>query len=80
MHRKATANPWGAHGLEWQTASPPITLNFVETPIVTDEVYDFSHTDEFEQRRGTAEITHPGEGLQQDKHLDIVGSAKDGDK
>ncbi len=75
--RKASANPWGAHGLEWQTASPPITLNFVETPIVTDEVYDFSHMDEYEQRRGTAEMTHPGEGLQQDKNLDIVGTKED---
>ncbi|MFI5386528.1 MAG: cbb3-type cytochrome c oxidase subunit I [Fimbriimonadales bacterium] len=38
---KAGPNPWDAHGLEWETASPPVTLNFDETPIVTDEVYDF---------------------------------------
>ena len=38
----ATANPWGAHGLEWEVDSPPITTNFEKTPIVTDEVYDFS--------------------------------------
>src|SRR5579862_1089237 len=60
--RKAGPNPWGAHGLEWQTASPPITLNFEETPIVTDEVYDFSPVDEIEQERGTDAIAHPGGG------------------
>ncbi|MBI1756791.1 MAG: cbb3-type cytochrome c oxidase subunit I [Fimbriimonas ginsengisoli] len=38
---KAPPNPWGAHGLEWQTDSPPITSNFESIPIVTDEVYDF---------------------------------------
>jgi cytochrome c oxidase subunit 1 len=75
--RKAGANPWGAHGLEWQTASPPITTNFAETPIVTDEVYDFTHIDEYEQQRGTAEMTHPGEHLLQDKNLDIVGEEKE---
>ncbi|MDR3689627.1 MAG: cbb3-type cytochrome c oxidase subunit I [Fimbriimonas sp.] len=38
---KAGPNPWGAHGLEWETSSPPPTSNFTETPIVMDEVYDF---------------------------------------
>jgi cytochrome c oxidase subunit 1 len=38
---KAVANPWGAHGLEWNTSSPPPTENFLEIPIVTDEVYDY---------------------------------------
>ncbi len=57
---KATANPWGAHGLEWQTASPPITANFVSTPIVTDEVYDYSHMDEYEQQKSTLEMDKPG--------------------
>ena len=38
----APANPWGATGLEWQTASPPITENFEETPVVTTEAYDYS--------------------------------------
>lgn len=39
--KKAGPNPWGAHGLEWQTASPPITTNFETVPIVTDDVYDY---------------------------------------
>jgi len=32
----APANPWGAKGLEWTTASPPPTFNF-EAPVVVDE-------------------------------------------
>jgi cytochrome c oxidase subunit 1 len=56
---KASANPWGAHGLEWMTSSPPPTENFTEIPIVTDEVYDFDPVAEYEQQRGTQEIMHP---------------------
>ncbi|MBS1717664.1 MAG: cbb3-type cytochrome c oxidase subunit I [Armatimonadetes bacterium] len=40
---RASANPWGAHGLEWLTSSPPVTENFKQIPIVTDEVYDFDY-------------------------------------
>jgi cytochrome c oxidase subunit 1 len=38
---KAGANPWGAHGLEWEIPSPPPTANFDRIPIVTDDVYDY---------------------------------------
>ena len=38
---KASDNPWLLPGLEWRTSSPPPTENFVETPIVTWEAYDF---------------------------------------
>jgi cytochrome c oxidase subunit 1 len=38
----AGPNPWGATGLEWQTASPPPAHNFEETPIVTTEAYDYA--------------------------------------
>jgi cytochrome c oxidase subunit 1 len=38
----ASANPWGATGLEWQTSSPPIAENFEVTPVVTTEAYDYS--------------------------------------
>ena len=37
----AGANPWQATGLEWQIQSPPLTENFVETPIVDHEAYDY---------------------------------------
>jgi cytochrome c oxidase subunit 1 len=40
---KAGDNPWGATGLEWTTASPPPTENFLETPIVTGPAYDYAH-------------------------------------
>ncbi|HEX2164742.1 MAG TPA: cytochrome c oxidase subunit I [Thermoanaerobaculia bacterium] len=39
--QRASANPWGATGLEWQTSSPPPTENFVTPPVVTTEPYDF---------------------------------------
>jgi cytochrome c oxidase subunit I len=41
--KDATANPFGAAGLEWQTTSPPPTFNFDETPVVTSEAYDYEN-------------------------------------
>ncbi len=38
----ASANPWGATGLEWQTPSPPPTENFDKIPIVTEEAYEYT--------------------------------------
>ena len=40
---KAPANPWGATGLEWKIQSPPITHNFHDMPVVTEEPYDYQH-------------------------------------
>ena len=37
----ASANPWGATGLEWQTTSPPPEHNFERTPVVTRPPYDY---------------------------------------
>jgi len=37
----ASMNPWKAKGLEWQTASPPPTDNFEETPVVVEEAYAY---------------------------------------
>jgi len=34
-------NPWQATGLEWQLQSPPLTENFIETPIIEQEAYDY---------------------------------------
>jgi cytochrome c oxidase subunit 1 len=45
---RASSNPWGAKGLEWQTTSPPPTFNFDKTPIVTEEAYAYSHKQEVE--------------------------------
>ncbi len=41
----AGPNPWRAYGLEWQTTSPPPTQNFLETPTVTREAYDYASID-----------------------------------
>jgi len=38
----ASANPWGATGLEWKTPSPPPTENFEKTPVVTEEAYEYT--------------------------------------
>jgi cytochrome c oxidase subunit 1 len=38
----ASANPWGASGLEWRTPSPPPKHNFEEPPVVRHEAYDYS--------------------------------------
>ncbi len=37
--RRADDNPWGAHGLEWQTASPAPEHNFAQTPVVHAPAY-----------------------------------------
>ncbi|HEY0161898.1 MAG TPA: cbb3-type cytochrome c oxidase subunit I [Edaphobacter sp.] len=34
-------NPWQATGLEWQIQSPPLTENFVESPVIDYEAYDY---------------------------------------
>jgi len=39
---RASANPWSATGLEWKTSSPPPTENFADTPIVTEEAYEYT--------------------------------------
>jgi cytochrome c oxidase subunit I len=41
----AGPNPWGAKGLEWETASPPPTANFDQTPIVTHPAYAYTNED-----------------------------------
>jgi cytochrome c oxidase subunit 1 len=43
---RAPANPWPAKGLEWQTASPPITENFERQPVVTEEAYAYAPEEE----------------------------------
>jgi cytochrome c oxidase subunit 1 len=44
--KKADGNPWRAIGLEWHTPSPPPTDNFLQTPIVTTEPYEYASEEE----------------------------------
>jgi cytochrome c oxidase subunit 1 len=39
--KKAGPNPWEATGLEWTTSSPPPKHNFHETPVVTEDAYNY---------------------------------------
>jgi cytochrome c oxidase subunit 1 len=41
----AKENPWKAFGLEWRTASPPPTENFLTVPIMEHEAYDYGALD-----------------------------------
>ncbi|SDF70882.1 cytochrome c oxidase subunit I [Terriglobus roseus] len=52
----AGSNPWQATGLEWQIQSPPLTENFIETPIVTQEAYDY----EWLAKKQERELQHVG--------------------
>jgi cytochrome c oxidase subunit 1 len=47
---KASANPWSATGLEWQTPSPPPTENFTRVPIVTQDAYDYEAMERTERK------------------------------
>jgi cytochrome c oxidase subunit 1 len=40
--KRASANPWAATGLEWQTPSPPPEHNFPETPVVRRGPYVYT--------------------------------------
>lgn len=44
--KKAGPNPWGAKTLEWVMPSPPPLLNFIETPVPTEDPYDYHGHDE----------------------------------
>ena len=50
--KKASANPWRATGLEWQTPSPPPKHNFEQTPVVTAPPYQYSAQAEEERHDG----------------------------
>ncbi|MBM3726890.1 MAG: cytochrome c oxidase subunit I [Acidobacteria bacterium] len=39
----AIANPWGGSTLEWEAQSPPVTHNFVGTPVLEHAPYDYRH-------------------------------------
>ena len=46
--KRAEPNPWHLPGLEWRTPSPPPTENFLATPRVTWEAYEFAPPEEME--------------------------------
>jgi cytochrome c oxidase subunit 1 len=52
--KRSIANPWGAVGLEWDTASPPPTFNFDVIPVVTHGPYEYN-------RETVHRVTHPEE-------------------
>ncbi len=39
--KRSPPNPWGSAGFEWQTSSPPIMANFIDTPTITRGPYDY---------------------------------------
>jgi len=43
--KPAGPNPWGAKGLEWTTASPPPTSNFLAPVVVTEGAYNYAGTE-----------------------------------
>jgi len=42
---RASANPWNAKGLEWETTSPPPPENFHATPVVTEDAYAYARAE-----------------------------------
>ena len=50
----AGPNPWRAAGLEWRTASPPPTQNFLVRPSVDHEAYNYGEIDATEQQPTTS--------------------------
>ena len=53
--KRAGANPWGAYGLEWETASPPPSYNFETIPIVTEGPYAYEGTENPDSHRQVQE-------------------------
>ncbi len=54
---KAKSNPSMLPGLEWRTQSPPPTLNFDETPVVTWEAYEFGEENGLDIEKARREAT-----------------------
>ncbi len=62
----APSDPWMATGLEWRTTSPPPTENFLETPVVTWNAYEYRPVEETEvigQITGDERPDVSGEGV-----------------
>jgi len=53
---RASANPWGAKGLEWTIQSPPTVHNFEVEPVVDEEAYDYAKEHGYQPPEGKAEF------------------------
>lgn len=70
---KASDNPWGAPGLEWQTATPPPKHNFERTPVVIDAPYVFSDLDRDEYKGAEDSILGEPEDNEENKEEAYLG-------
>ena len=71
---KATANPWSATGLEWQTPSPPHMHNFEYLPVVLCGPYEYAiGVDQL--GRGLPEPPGPGAAGNPASHYGPTGPA-----
>ena len=52
----ASANPWNALTLEWQTSSPPIIENFEEEPVLWSGPYDYGVDREQDDDKSVSEL------------------------
>jgi cytochrome c oxidase subunit 1 len=72
--KKATANPWSATGLEWQTPSPPTLHNFEELPVVVCGPYEYAIAVD-QLGRGLPEPPGPGSAGDPAAHYGPTGPA-----
>ena len=60
--KKASANPWGSRGLEWQVSTPPPLHNFHHTPVIINGPYEYHKPmDEFQLGLVDSTNGHNGE-------------------
>ncbi|MDB5307762.1 MAG: ctaDII [Gemmataceae bacterium] len=70
--KKASANPWSATGLEWQTPSPPTLHNFDATPVVVCGPYEYAIAVD-QMGRGLPEPPGPGSAGDPASHFGPTG-------
>ncbi len=73
----AGPNPWGARGLEWQTANPVPLHNFARIPIVLSDPYRYGEPDAPPVADlGEEELVHP---LEADRPVGVVQAETEGE-
>src|SRR5699024_847822 len=70
--KKASANPWGSRGLEWQVSSPAPPHNFKHVPVVLHRPYGYHHP-MADYQLGIAESSGNGN---HHPNVDVVDSTK----